>query len=309
MTRVVLSAAAVFVVVLSGQSGGGGLSKRIEDAPLTADERQKIVSALSQKNFDQLEATLASSSPAGQALLGAIEFLNGRMTQAVEAFRKSDANAAIDEHDRFTLAMALVDLGDTTGSRAELVRLNRAHPDQPLYLYWLARLDYGQRLYDDAVEKFRKVTSMDPTSVRGFDNLGLSYDMAGLTSEAQEAFAKAVALNRKLPHPSAWPPHNLGYLQLRLEQFEAAEQNLREALQYDPKFAMAHYHLGRALENLGRADPAIEEYKSAAAMDEKLAVPLYNLGLLYKKKGREAEAAAALAEYRRRKAAVPEVPE
>jgi tetratricopeptide (TPR) repeat protein len=189
-----------------------------------------------------------------------------------------------------------------------LTRLNQAHPDQPIYLYWLARLDYGQRLYDDAVEKFKKVTSMDPASVRGFDNLGLSYDMAGLTEEAQAAFTKAVILNRKLPNPSPWPPHNLGYLLLRLQQFGDAEQNLREALKYDPRFALAHYHLGRVLETQSRTDAAIEEYKSAAALDDKLAVPLYNLGLLYRRTGRDSEAAAALAEYQKRKAAASDAP-
>ena len=224
------------------------------------------------------------------------------MNQAVQAFRQADALSPLDDPDRFTLAMALVDLGDVPASRAELTRLNERQPNQAIYLYWLARLDYGQRLYDDAVEKFKKVTSMDPASVRGYDNLGLTYDMMGLTEEAQSAFAQAVALNRKLPAPSPWPPHNLGYLQLRLQQFESAEGNLREALKYDPKFALAHYHLGRVLENEGRSDAAIEEYKTAAALDGKLAEPLYSLGLLYRRRGREAEAASALAEYRKRKA-------
>jgi tetratricopeptide (TPR) repeat protein len=109
---------------------------------------------------------------------------------------------------------------------------------------------------------------------------------------------------------------------LRLRQFHGAEENLREALKYDPKFALAHYHLARVLESEGREsegresegrekasrenqarnDAAIEEYKTAAALDVKLAEPLYSLGLLYQRRGREAEAASAMAEYRRRKA-------
>jgi Tfp pilus assembly protein PilF len=88
---------------------------------------------------------------------------------------------------------------------------------------------------------------------------------------------------------------------LRVQQFAAAEQDLREALKYDPKFALAHYHLARALENEGRSDAAIDEYKTAAALDVKLAEPLYSLGLLYRRRGQEAESATALAEYRRRK--------
>lgn len=287
-----------------------GILERIRSAPLAPADRQAVTTSFSQKDFDRLETLMARATNSGapkdraalHAVLGALEFLGGRMNQAVQAFRQADGLSPLDDYDRFTLAMALVDLGDLQASRTELTRLNERHPDQPIYLYWLARLDYGQRLYDDAVQKFKKVTSMDPSWVRGYDNLGLSYDMMGLTEEAQTAFAKAVLLNRNLPAPSPWPPHNLGYLRLRLQQFERAEEDLREALKYDPKFALAHYHLARVLESKDRSDAAIDEYKAAAALDVKLAEPLYSLGLLYHRRGREAESATALAEYRRRKA-------
>lgn len=281
----------------------GGLAARIQTAPLPQDQRQALDSAFSQKDFARIEAILdAAPAAEPQALLGALEFVGGRMNQAVQAFRRSESLKALDDHDRFTLAMALVNLGDVKGSRTELTRLSENHPDSTIYLYWLARLDYGQRLYDEAVEKLNKVIRLDPESVRGYDNLGLSFDMMGLTDEAQNAFARAVALNRKLATPSPWPPDNFGYLMLRLQKFPEAEQNLREALKYDPRFALAHYHLGRTLESEGHDDAAIVEYKSAAALDAKIAEPLYSLGRLYLRHGRAAEAQSVLAEYKKRKA-------
>jgi tetratricopeptide (TPR) repeat protein len=296
--RVLLLAA----VPLLGQRPGG-LAERIGSVPLPADQRQALDSAFSAKDFARIESILGTEPGAElQALLGAMEFVGGRMNQAAQAFRRSEALKPIDDHDRFTLAMALVNLGDVKGSRAELTRLNESHPDQAIYLYWLARLDYGQRLYDEAVEKLNKVIRLDPNSVRGYDNLGLSFDMMGLTEEAQSAFAKAVDLNRKLASPSPWPPHNLGYLMLRLQKFHEGEENLREALKYDPRFALAHYHLGRVLENEGQDDAAIVEYKSAAALDAKIAEPLYSLGRLYLRHGRSTEAESVLAEYKKRKA-------
>ena len=281
----------------------GALAERIRNAPLPVDQRQALDSAFSTKDFARIESILSPEPGAElQALLGALDFVGGRMNQAVDAFRRSEALKPLDDHDRFTLAMALVNLGDVKGSRAELTRLNQSHPDQAIYLYWLARLDYGQRLYDEAVEKLNKVIRLDPNSVRGYDNLGLSFDMMGLTDEAQNAFAKAVELNRKVAAPSPWPPHNLGYLLLRLQRFHEAEENLREALKYDPQFALAHYHLGRVLESEGQDDGAISEYKAAAALDPKIAEPLYSLGRLYLRHGRNAEAESVLAEYKKRKA-------
>jgi len=98
----------------------------------------------------------------------------------------------------------------------ELSLLNRNHPDQPLYLYWLARVDYYQRRYEDSVAKLQRVIQLDPESPRAYDNLGLSFDMMGRYEEARVAFEKAVEFNRRLAQPSPWPPHNLGDLLLRL---------------------------------------------------------------------------------------------
>lgn len=304
--RVLLLAA----VPMFGQRPAG-LAERIQSAPLPEEQRLALAASFSEKDFTRVESILSgtissdvppANAPELQALLGALEFVGGRMSQAVQAFQHSESLKPLDDHDRFTLAMALVNLGEVKRSRVELTRLNQSHPDQPIYLYWLARLDYGQRLYDEAVEKLNKVIRLDPNSVRGYDNLGLSFDMMGLTDEAQSAFAKAVELNRKLAAPSPWPPHNLGYLMLRLQKFHEAEDNLREALKYDPRFALAHYHLGRVLEDEGQDDAAIVEYKSAAALDTNIAEPLYSLGRLYLRHGRAAEAESVFAEYKKRKA-------
>jgi tetratricopeptide (TPR) repeat protein len=305
-----LCIALLLALPLTGQTSAG-LQERIRKAPLTPAQQNALTAAWSQKEFERMEGVLIGAAQTAQpkdraaelcALLGALEFLNGRLKQAVQGFRQADALSPLDDNDRFTLAMALIDLGDDKTARIELTRLSESHPNQPLYIYWLGRLDYNQRLFDEALEKFKRVVGLDPAAARGYDNLGLTYDMLGRTEEALAAFAKATDLNRKLPKPSPWPPDNMGYFQFRQQQYDAAEANLREALKYDPKFGLAHYHLGRVLEIKNRNDEAIEEYKAAAALDLKLAEPLYSLGVLYRRRGQDAESANALAEYRKRKA-------
>jgi len=282
--------------------------ERVRQAPLPPDQVSSIASSLAAKDYARIEnliktAALKNAAHAGDlyALLGAIDFVGGRMEPAAQAFRQSDSLGALKERDRFTLAMSLANLGDTEAARTELVTLNRLRPEQPLYLYWLARLDYYQRRYDDAITKLRRVLELDPKSSRAEDNLGLALDMSGHPEDAQAEFAKAVALNRNLPQPSPWPPHNLGYLLLRLEKLDDSEKALRESLRYDHGLAQSHYYLARVLEKQGRDAPAIEEYRTAISLDPSPAEPYYSVGLLYRRLNRTREADAAFAEYKKHK--------
>jgi tetratricopeptide (TPR) repeat protein len=291
------------------------LLERIRNSHLPPERRQALAASFSAKDLAGVEDILdrevaaAGSSPLAaelDALAGAVEFLHGRMGRAALAFGRADRLTPLGDPDRFTWSMALVNLGDDKGAREQLTRLATSHPDAPLYIYWLARIDYGQRRYDDAIEKLNRVIRLDPLSARAYDNLGLALDMSGRPEEARDVFLKAVELNRKLPEPSPWPPHNLGYLLVRFLDFKSAETALRESLKYDPKFATAHYHLGRALEGNGRDNEAIDEYRVAISLDPTAVEALYSLGLLYRRHDRRAEAEAAFAEYKRLKADVPQ---
>ena len=236
-------------------------------------------------------------------LLGAIEFVGKRMDRSINAFECADAISPLDERDRFTLAMALANLGRAKEAASHLGRLFESHPTQPLYLYWLARIDYYERRYDVAVEELRRVIRLDPRSAKAWDNLGLSLDMLGDQTGAEQAFEKAVDLNRTLSAPTAWTPHNYGCLLFRMQKFPEAEKSLREALQLDPRFAQAHYYLGRVLEKLHHNEEAIAELKTAAELDSSFAEPLYSLGLLYRRLGRLDESKLAIERYKKRHSA------
>lgn len=311
MRRALLSVALLLGPVALPAQKPDSLPERIRNCHLPAEQREELVRAFAAKDYahmadilDRQAASADTSSNATElrALAGAVEFLQGKMDRAVLAFRQSDSLAPLADPDRFTWAMALVNLGDAKAAREQLTRLSDSHPDRPLYLYWLARIDYDQRLYAEAVAKLKRVIALDPASARAYDNLGLALDMLGQPEDAREAFLKAVDLNRKLAAPSAWPPHDLGALLLRLQELKEADNALREALRYDPTFTMAHYHLGRALEAEGRDSEAMDEYRAATSHDPVVVEAFYSLGLVYRRHDREPEAEAAFAEYKKRKA-------
>ena len=197
--------------------------------------------------------------------------------------------------------MALVRLGDVDAARVQLTRLDAKHPDQPVNLHWLARLDYFQRLYDAAVEKLRGwLSSIPPRCVvtTTWDSpttcwaLPMKRRARSQRPPLNPEAASSFSLASRQPGISALP---------RAEIPREAEDSLRESLQYNPDFALAHYHLGRVLEKLGRDEAAAEEDKSAAALDVKFPEPLYSLGLLYRRTGKVAESENTLREYRNQK--------
>jgi tetratricopeptide (TPR) repeat protein len=252
---------------------------------------------LRSKNFSQLEERLAAITPANDAehaellaLKGAIEFLDGKMAEAAADFRESEKIQPAKEGDRFTLAMALVRLGEEDGARNVLASLAREHANTAIYWYWLGRLDYYQRRYAEAVENLERAVKLDPSAARGWDSLGLAWDMQGHMQQAREDFEKAVELNRDQKQPSPWPPHNLGYLLLRMGE----------------KLARTHYYLARTLEKEERADEAIAEYQIAVAEDKAATDSCYSLAMLYRKLHREDDAKAMFAEFKRRKGSEPE---
>lgn len=273
---------------------------------LPSPEREQALAALGTHDYKRLEQLVTTSpnvanSPQMLPLEGAVAFLASDMSGAAQYFQSANQLIPLAETDAFTWAMALVKLGNNDGSREIISRLQAAHPGNPLYSYWLGKIDYDQRRYDDAIVKLQEALKLDPRSARAWDSLGLAYDMQGKADEAQTALGKAAALNRTLDHPSPWPPHDLGYLLLRVNRPGEAETLLRESLRYDPALYEAHYHLGRALEKDGQDEAAIEEYRLAVAADKSAAEACYSLAILYRKLHRAAQASEMFDEYKRRK--------
>jgi tetratricopeptide (TPR) repeat protein len=299
-----------FIIAAVVWAQNDGIYGRLRRALAKSGEGEAAAVELSKKHYAQVEEMLdrakgldETSSAELLSLQGALAFLDGSIKLSVLHFQEAAALAPLGEGDAFTLAMALAKLGDDGGSRHVLAQLSQKHPEHALYVYWLGRLDYDQRRYEEAVERLKKAVELDPNSARFWDSLGLAYDMQGQMEQAHEAFEKAVSLNRAQLRLSPWPPHDLGYWLLRMDRPKEAEAALREALRYDAKLAPAHYHLGRTLEKEGRDAEAIDEYRAAVSNDVSSADACYSLATLYRKLHRNAEANAMFAEYRKRREA------
>ena len=201
--------------------------------------------------------------------------------------KKAEALQPLEEKDRFTLAMAYVLIGHSDWARPELEKLAQISPRNPLYRYWLGRLNYDSQDFVAAIDQFQKVIALDANFMKAYDNLGLCFEGIGKYGEAIEQYRRAVELNREHNFNSAWPSLDLGALLVKLDRLDEAQPFLRESLKFEPNFAQAHYQLGVLMEKYNEMAPAVEELNRAAVLDEADPQPHYVLARVYRRAGNE----------------------
>ena len=232
-------------------------------------------------------------------LLGHLLFLDGQYLNSAIAWKKAEAIAPLDDQSRFSLAMAYLRLNRPDWGRDELQRLSQGDPQNPLYLYWLAKLDYDARAYTPAISRLRRVIELDPNMMRAYNNLGLCFDALGQFDEAIQSFTRAIDLNRRQKRPSPWPPLNLAVSLISLNRLDEAIARLHEALTYNPKFPQAHYQLGLVLEKEGKYKEAIVPLQQAIELDPLYPEPHYTLGRIYQRQGKREEAQEQIEKFKK----------
>jgi tetratricopeptide (TPR) repeat protein len=241
-------------------------------------------------------------------LLAQVFLADRRPLNAAIAIKKAEAIAPLDSQTRYQLAIAYLAMNHGDWARPELERLAQADQTNPLYQYWLGRLDYDSGQYVSAAKRFEEIVEADDTFMKAFDNLGLCYEALNQPEQAIAAYRKAIALNRTSKAPSFWPPLNLGTFLRNRGELAEAETLLREAVKYDASAAKAHYQLGALLEQQDHLDQAVVAFKHAAASDPTYAAPHYALARIYRRQGKADAAAQALATFQRLHDAKPDGP-
>ena len=287
-----------------------GTSKLLAGLQLEPSRSAEVESALTRRDYKSAETILleeAQHDPKSArtaklyTLIGHILFLDGQYLNSAIAWKKAEAIASLDDPSRFSLAMAYLRLNRADWGRDELQRLSQGDPQNPLYLYWLAKLDYDAREYTSAISRLRHVIELDPNMMRAHNNLGLCYDSLGQFEEAVQSFTRAIELNRRQEHPSAWPPLNLAVSLISLNRLDEAAARLHEALSYNPKFPQAHYQLGLVLEKERKFEEAIAPLQRAIELDPSYPEPHYTLGRIYQRLGKRDEAQEQIEKFKKLK--------
>ena len=117
--------------------------------------------------------------------------------------------------------------------------------------------------WDDAIDAYRRVVSIDPTYAAAWNNLGLLLHRMGRYDEARDAYESALAQDATCCEAV----YNLGSLAEDRGELEEAVRCYRQALALSPDYGDAHFNLAGALARSGRADEAIAHWQRYLELD------------------------------------------
>lgn len=129
----------------------------------------------------------------------------------------------------------------------------------------------------------------------------LKHHQAGRLDEARRAYDEILA-----QEPNNFVAiHFRGVIALQEGDAQAAIKQIKRSLAIQPKYAEAHYHMGRAQQKIDQPEEAIRSYKEAIAIKADYVLAFVHLGDCYHRLGRLDEAVAS---YRQAIRVLPEFP-
>ena len=117
--------------------------------------------------------------------------------------------------------------------------------------------------WEDAIDAYRRVVSIDPTYAAAWNNLGLLLHRMGRYDEAGTAYHSALDQDPRCCEAA----YNLGSLHEDRGQVEDAIVDYRKALELSPDYADAHFNLAGALARNGRDGEAIKHWQRYLELD------------------------------------------
>lgn len=155
--------------------------------------------------------------------------------------------------------------------------------------------------FDAAIDILSKGLTLIDYDPELWNYLGVAYWRKGEFASAEEAFQRALSLDKNYPVVL----HNLGSLNLsrfgqtkNRDLLQKAIQDFKQALELDPDYASAHNGLGSAYAQAGNLDAAISSWERAIKLKPDYDFPLYNLGLALLAKGNKTQALKYLTKYK-----------
>lgn len=241
---------------------------------------------------------LLDGGPAGSdvySLLGWSYRQEGRLEDAVQAFRMGIAVDPGNESNYLDLATALMDDKRNPAALSVMKGATQAIPASKLLLEMRGLLETTLGHYIDAVKTYSQASQLDPGDPDTWLSLAKSQAAAGEIDASYETLATGI---QRFPKHA---PHYVEYGRLLLAYGSAegdsvrerADSLFREAIALDGNSADARYEAGKLEFERGEFEHAIRYLEKAAKLSPSRSVIQLTLARAYVRSGKPEEAAEA----------------
>jgi protein O-GlcNAc transferase len=190
--------------------------------------------------------------------------------------------------------------GDAEGAIASYRRALDISPGYLPALYNLGLTLHERSRLDEAEGCFRRVIELDPVDAEALFHLGALLHKRSEPQEAAQMYRRA--LQRTPDNPHLWLALGTALAELPGQSEESircqreGRRRLEQAIERDPKSPEERNTLGNVLQQEGRLDDAIEQYRASIAFSPGHAAGHNNLGCALAFRGELAEAVECLHE-------------
>jgi len=151
---------------------------------------------------------------------------------------------------------------------------------------------------EEAMPEFDRALAINPNLMSAHVNKGNAYRENAEFEKALEEYRAAVKASALTPKPLSFDDvaayYYLGQLLEQLGKSEEALDQFRQATIEAANLAEPHYNYGLMLQKAGRTDDALEEFTAAVSLDPLYIAAQYHLAGMLSERGKLAEARAAL---------------
>jgi tetratricopeptide (TPR) repeat protein len=230
-----------------------------------------------------------ASDPASNTRVARWYLAAGDIQAAVPFAEKA---AASDEPTGFELAQILLKQQRFTEAAEVLEAGLDTHRGDAQLTLALGVARYGQRRFEEAIERFLDVIRTDPTVEQPYRFLGRMLDQAG--SHLDEIIADAEAWSNQNPEDGDAKVLLAKALLARNPDDKRTEVLLQRGVQLQPDNWEAHYQLGILLESKHQYEAAAEQLTKAVELNGREPMPHYHLSRVYNRLGKTGLAEAEL---------------
>jgi tetratricopeptide (TPR) repeat protein len=232
-----------------------------------------------------LQLAAAPQDPEWLTLAAEVRIDQGREGEAVVLLEKANRSGGVT-----ALRSMLIGLAECLWNRTDLAEPEfrtaiRLDPFNPVPHYFLARLLYNNKSYEEAIQESKNAISLSPNFVRAYENLGLCYEGRRQLQDAEHSYMEAIRQDASHTQKTEWPSLDLGNMLIHENRLAEAKPYLEQALAINPKNPQSLEGMGLLRERMGDFKGALEEFKAAINVDPKRKTAYYQASRMAREVG------------------------